>query len=218
MLLLVASVAFFLDANDLLSLDWVQKHRDQLIVFRRDNPLVSAAVYFLVYVLMVSLWMPGATLMTLIGGALFGFWHGLLLVSFASSIGASLAFLLSRLLLGDYAQRRYRDTLKTVREEFARDGPLYLFAMRMAPLVPFVLINLLMGLTPMRVRTFYLVSQVGMLSGTAIYVLAGTHLASIRSMDDVLSIQTGLLLMLLGLSPIVFRKLAEFLQQRKKKP
>ena len=217
LILFVVGVALFLDANGLLNLAWIQKHRDQLILFRSETPVVAAAAYFMTYVMIVSLWLPGATVMTLLGGALFGFWQGLLLVSFASSIGATIAFLLSRLLLGQYVQRRYVDQLTAVREEFNRNGPSYLFAMRMVPMIPFVLINVLMGLTPIRVRTFYLVSQVGMLAGTAIYVFAGAHLASVSSMEDVLSAQTGLLLILLGLSPIVFKKVAEFLRTRKTK-
>ncbi len=144
-----------------------------------SNPLLAGLIYFAGYVVVTALSLPGAAVMTLAGGALFGFWYALLLVSFASSIGATLAFLVSRVLLRDWVQKRFGRHLGAVNAGFEKDGAFYLFSLRLVPLFPFFLINLLMGLLPIRSWPFYWVSQLGMLPGTAVYINAGTQLGQL---------------------------------------
>jgi uncharacterized membrane protein YdjX (TVP38/TMEM64 family) len=144
--------------------------------------------------------------MTVAAGAIFGVWWGVLVVSFASSVGATIAFLIARLLLGDWVQRRFAAYLEPINRGFEREGPFYLFSLRMVPVFPFFIVNLLMGLTRIRVLPFYLVSQLGMLAGTFVFVFAGTQLAGIHTLGDVLSPGLMLALTLLGLFPLVAKK------------
>jgi len=148
-----------------------------------ENPTYTAAIFFIIYVTATALSLPGAAILTLIAGAIFGLCTGLLLVSFASSIGATMAFLVSRTLLRDWVQKKFAHYLKTINEGVAKEGAFYLFTLRLIPAVPFFVINLVMGLTPMKARTFYLVSQVGMLAGTFVYVNAGAELAGVDKLS-----------------------------------
>jgi len=177
--------------------------------------LLTLAAYFLLYVLVTALSLPGAAVMTLAGGALFGFWPALIVVSFSSSLGATLAFLVSRFLLRDWVQARFGERLKAVNAGIEREGAFYLFSLRLVPIFPFFIINLVMGLTPMNAWTFYGVSQIGMLAGTAVYVNAGTQLGQIESLSGILS--PGLLLsfMLLGLFPLATKKGLDMLKEYK---
>ncbi|MCY1126767.1 FAD-dependent oxidoreductase [Frigidibacter sp. RF13] len=182
---------------------------------RAAAPVTVAAIFFAAYVAVTALSLPLAVWMTLAAGALFGFWGGLLLVSFASAIGATLAFLAARYFLRDWVQARLGDRLKAVNEGFARDGSFYLFTLRLIPAIPFFAINLLMGLTTIRPLTFYWVSQVGMLAGTAVYVNAGTRLAAIDSLSGILSPALILSFVLLGVFPWIARAFIATLQRRK---
>ncbi|MEZ5771016.1 MAG: FAD-dependent oxidoreductase [Defluviimonas denitrificans] len=173
--------------------------------WRDGAPLVFAALFFLGYVAVAALSLPLAVWMTLAAGALFGFWGGLILVSFASTIGATLAFLAARYLLRDWVRAKLGARLKAMDAGMGRDGPFYLFTLRLIPIVPFFAVNLLMGLTPIRAVTFYIVSQIGMLAGTAVYVNAGTQLGAIRSAGDLLSLPLLLSFALLGIFPWVAR-------------
>lgn len=217
LLLLAAAIAAFFafDLGRYLSLEALKARQDSLTAFAESHPWQSAAVFFLVYTAVTALSFPGATVMTLAAGAIFGLWRGMLIVSFASSAGATLAFLAARFLLRDAVQRRFGDRLAAFNEGVRRDGAFYLFTLRLVPLFPFFLINLLMGLTPMRTRTFYWVSQVGMLAGTLVYVNAGTQLARISSLKGILS--PGLLLSfaLLGLFPLAARKAVDLFRARR---
>src|SRR5262249_50072969 len=152
-----------------------------------EHLLLAVLIFFLVYVAMTALSLPAAAVLTVLAGALFGRWLGTGVVSLASTLGATLAFLSSRYLFRDWVQRRYPDRLRPINEGVAKDGAFSLFTLRLVPVVPFFLINLGMGLTPMRVTTFALVSWLGMLLGTFLYVNAGTALASIDSPKDILS-------------------------------
>lgn len=178
---------FLLDLGQYLTLDSLKAQQQQLDAFYQANPLVVIAVFFTGYVTLTALSVPGAAIMTLAAGALFGVATGTVLVSFASSIGATLAFLASRYVLRDGVQARFGSRLKPVNEGIARDGAFYLFSLRLVPVFPFFAVNLLMGLTPIRTWTFYWVSQVGMLLGTVVYVNAGTQLAQINSLGDIAS-------------------------------
>ena len=187
--LLVAAVAawFLLDLGHYLTLDQLKAQQAALERFYLANPLVVLAAFFAIYVIVTALSLPGAAIMTLAAGAIFGVATGTLLVSFASSIGATLAFLASRYLFHDAVQSRFGARLRAVNEGVARDGAFYLFSLRLVPVFPFFAVNLLMGLTPIRTWTYYWVSQVGMILGTIVYVNAGTQLARIESLSDVAS-------------------------------
>ncbi|MGQ0530576.1 MAG: FAD-dependent oxidoreductase [Panacagrimonas sp.] len=210
LLALLASAAFAFFAFDLgrfFSLDYFQAQRGQIAQWQAAYPLATAAVFFVVYVTVTALSIPGATVMTLAGGAVFGLFWGLLLVSFASTLGATLAFLVSRSLLRDSIQSRYGDRLKSINDGFARDGGFYLFTLRLVPAVPFFLVNLLMGLTPIRTRTFYWVSQLGMLPGTVVYVNAGTELGELTQLSGIASPSLIGAFVLLGIFPYLARAL-----------
>ncbi|HRP22850.1 FAD-dependent oxidoreductase [Thauera sp.] len=199
--------AFFASGlNRQLDLDTLKAGMDGFAAWREASPLAVAALYFAAYVAVTALSLPGAAVMTLAGGALFGLGWGLLIVSFASTIGATLAFLVSRHLLRDSVQARFGDRLQAINEGIARDGAFYLFTLRLVPVFPFFLINLLMGLTPIRLKTFYWVSQLGMLPGTLVYVNAGTELARIESLSGILSPALLFSFALLGVFPLLARK------------
>lgn len=200
---------------ELLTLDALKARRAELEALVAERPLATAAVYFGVYVLVTALSFPGAAVLTLAGGAMFGLGWGLLLVSFASSLGALLAFLVARYLLRDLVQSRFGAQLAPINEGMRRDGVLYLLTLRLVPVFPFFLVNLLAGLTPIGAGRFYGVSQLGMLAGTAVFVNAGTQLAGISAPGDVLS--PGLLgsFVLLGCFPLLAKALVAGLQRRK---
>ena len=200
---------------DWLSLDTLKAQQVALQQQVDAQPLRAALLYFALYVAVTAVSLPGAAVLTLAAGALFGFWQGLLLVSFASSLGALLAFLAARYLLRDSIQQRFGARLAPINEGVAREGGLYLLSLRLVPLFPFWLVNLLMALTPMRALPFYGVSQLGMLPGTAVYVNAGTQLAAVSSLSDVLSPALLGSFVLLGLFPLLAKGLMGALQRRK---
>ena len=214
-LIVVAVVAFFgLDLGRFFSLAYLKDQQDAFAAYYAANPLQTMLIFFLVYVAVTGLSLPGAAIMTLAGGALFGLWYGVLLVSFASTIGATLAFLVSRFVLRDMVQQRFGKNLKAINDGVEKDGAFYLFALRLVPAFPFFVINLVMGLTPMRVVSFFLVSQVGMFPGTLVYVNAGTQLAQIESLGGLVS--PGLIgsFVLLGLFPLIAKKFVDGLKAR----
>ncbi|MEM9254852.1 MAG: FAD-dependent oxidoreductase [Pseudomonadota bacterium] len=215
LILLAFAVVWYFDIAAYLEFSRLQDSIGQLRDWYRDNPLQAGLLYFLVYVSVAALSIPGAAVMTLAGGALFGFWYALVLVSFASSIGATLAFLASRILLRDWVQARFGQSLRAVNEGFAKDGPFYLFSLRLVPLFPFVAVNLLMGLLPIRTWPFYWVSQIGMLPATAVYVNAGTQLGQLQSASGILS--PGLIgsFLLLAVFPFFARFVLRRLQARR---
>jgi uncharacterized membrane protein YdjX (TVP38/TMEM64 family) len=174
-LLLLAMISYVLfDAQQYLSVGFFQSLYQQ-------QPQITALTFFGLYVLVASFSLPGAALLTMIGGIIFDFWIALLLVSFASTIGATIAFLLSRYLLRDWVQAKFSRYLTTINQGVAEDGGFYLFSLRLIPLFPFWAINLVMGLMPIKATTFYWVSQVGMLAGTAVYVNAGASIGAVES-------------------------------------
>jgi len=207
--LIVGSYLFF-DGQKYLSLDFFQN-------LYKQEPLLTAAVYFVIYVIGTSLSFPGAALLTIIGGMIFGLWVGLLLVSFASSLGATLAFLVSRFLLRDWVQSKFANYLGAVNKGIEKDGAFYLFSLRLIPVVPFLVINLVMGITPMKAVVFYLVSQVGMLAGTAVYVNAGAELGAVEefSTAGILSLPLLLSFALLAIFPFIARAIVGIVQRRK---
>ncbi|RNF36026.1 FAD-dependent oxidoreductase [Paracoccus methylarcula] len=201
--------------NYSLDLDSVRAHLDALQTWRQSNAWTLFALFFLAYVTVTALSLPVALWMTLGAGALFGFWQGLLLASFASAIGASLAFLAARYLLRNWVRAKLGERAATIDTGLKRDGAFYLFTLRLIPIVPFFAINLIMGLSPMRVTTFWLVSQAGMLAGTAVYVNAGTQLAQIDSLSEIVSPALLLSFALLGIFPWIARMFVNILRRRK---
>jgi pyruvate/2-oxoglutarate dehydrogenase complex dihydrolipoamide dehydrogenase (E3) component/uncharacterized membrane protein YdjX (TVP38/TMEM64 family) len=183
--------------------------------YYRDHPAQTIGGYFLVYVLVAGASIPGAVPLTLLGGAVFGLLWGTVIVSFASTLGATLAFLMSRFLLRDFVQRRFEKYMRPINEGVERDGGFYLFTLRLIPAVPFFAINVVMAMTPMRATTFYWVSQLGMLAGTIVYVNAGTQLAAIESPKGILSIGVIGAFLLLGLFPLIAKKAVDAVKARR---
>lgn len=213
-LALIASF-FVFDLGQYLNLEALKAQQASLNAQVSAQPLLAAGIFFVIYVAVTALSLPGAALMTLLGGALFGLGEGFLLVSFASTMGATLAMLSSRFLLRDWVQKRFGKRLASIDQGVERESAFYLFALRLVPLFPFFLINLAMGLTRLPVRTFWWVSQLGMLPGTLVYVNAGRELGQLESLSGILS--PGLIgaFVLLGIFPIIARKLLGLIQARR---
>ena len=208
--------AFFaFDLGRFLSLEQLRASKAAIDAYRDAHPLLASGAFLGIYVAVTALSLPGAVILTLAGGAVFGLLWGLVLVSFASSIGATLAFLTSRLLLRDAIQARFGDKLKPINDGVRKDGAFYLFTLRLVPVFPFFVINLVMGLTPIRAWTFYWVSQVGMLAGTTVYVNAGTELGKLESLAGILSPTLVASFVLLGLFPLIARKAVEKINARR---
>lgn len=198
-----------------LSLDYVKSNQDQFRQYYLENKFQTLTIYFVVYVFVTALSIPGATVLTLAAGGLFGFSTGLFVVSFASSLGATLAFLGSRLLFRDYVQSKFKSQLESINRGFEKDGAFYLFSLRLIPIVPFFVINLVMGLTPIKTFTYYIVSQVGMLAGTAVYVNAGLQLSQLDSLRGIVSFKLLGSFALLGLFPLIAKKIVNIIKSAK---
>ncbi|WP_367988607.1 TVP38/TMEM64 family protein [Vibrio sp. NTOU-M3] len=202
--LLVVTIIFLaMNFGQHLTLENAKAQQLELANFIENNFFIAATTYFFAYVAITAFSIPGAAVVTLLGAALFGFWTSLLLVSFASTIGATLAFLSSRFLLREWVQSKFGDKLTAINNGVEKDGAFYLFSLRLIPVFPFFLINLLMGLTPITTLRFYLVSQLGMLPGTAVYLNAGTQLAQIESLSGIVSPSVLVSFALLGLFPVI---------------
>ena len=206
---------FVFDLGNYFSLDYLKQSQTTFTAAFAENPVQAVAIFFLVYVVATAISLPGATILTLAAGALFGSLLGTVVVSFASSLGATLAMLASRYVLRDSVQKRFGARLSGLNQGLEKDGAFYLFSLRLIPLVPFFMLNLLMGLTNIKTRTFYWVSQLGMFAATLVYVNAGTQLAAINSLNDIAS--PGLLLsfVALGLFPLVAKKVVSVFQNKK---
>jgi uncharacterized membrane protein YdjX (TVP38/TMEM64 family) len=198
-----------------LTLDYLKEQQAAFTALYNGHPVTVIGVYMLIYIVVTALSLPGAVVMTLAGGAMFGLVTGTIVVSFASTIGATLACLVARYLLRDGVQKKFGDKLVKINKGMEKEGGFYLFSLRLVPIFPFFIINLVMGLTSIPLRTFFWVSQLGMLPGTIVFVNAGKELAKIDSLSGILS--PGLLLsfILLGLLPIITKKLLGLLRQRK---
>lgn len=218
LLILIAAVIvgfFYFDLHQLLTLEGLKSGLDTFEAWRAESPLLIGGAFLLLYVIVTALSLPGAAIMTLAAGALFGLGWGLLIVSFASSIGATLAFLVSRYMLQDTVQKRFGDRLKAFNEGIEKEGAFYLFTLRLVPIFPFFLINLLMGLTTIRAVTFYWASQLGMLAGTFVFVNAGTQLGQLESLSGILSPPLLLSFVLLGVFPLIAKKLINIIKARR---
>ena len=206
---------FIFNLGQYLTLEYAHSQLGAIQVYKDQNFASAALIYLAVYVAVAALSIPGAVILTLIGGAIFGLGWGLLIVSFASSIGATLAFLVSRTLLRDWVQSKFGEYLAPINRGIEKDGSFYLFSIRMVPLFPFFIVNLLMGLTPIKTISFYIVSQIGMLLGTAVYINAGSELAQITSLSGLVSGSLLFSLALLGLFPFIARSIVNSSQRNK---
>ncbi|WP_147821320.1 TVP38/TMEM64 family protein [Salidesulfovibrio onnuriiensis] len=206
---------FLFDLGQYLTLEYFKASRDHFTALYETHKLLVLVSYFVIYVISTALAVPGALALSLAGAALFGFWTGLVVISFASSIGASLSFLVSRYLLRDWVQNRFGDKLVRINRGIEEEGAFYLFTLRLIPAFPFFAINLVMGLTPMRLVTYYWVSQVGMLPGTMVFVNAGKELGKIESLSGLISPSLLISFALLGLFPLVTKKVLGWYKTRK---
>ena len=214
--LVVLVVLFFAyDLQQFLTLDYLKAQRDFLQELHDTKTFLFILAYFLFYILLTALNLPGAVFATLAGGMFMGFWPALVVISLASTIGATLACMLSRYLLRDWVRKKFGSRLERVNRGVEEEGAFYLFTMRLIPAIPFFLVNMAMGLTPMRLRTYFWVSQLGMLPGTAVYVNAGTQLGRISSPGDILSWQMLLSFALLGVFPLAAKKVVRSFRARK---
>jgi pyruvate/2-oxoglutarate dehydrogenase complex dihydrolipoamide dehydrogenase (E3) component/uncharacterized membrane protein YdjX (TVP38/TMEM64 family) len=206
---------FVLDLQQIFNLEYFQAQRDVILAYKTEDFWLSSLIYFLLYIIVAALSLPAAAILTIAGGAVFGLAWGLLMVSFASTIGATLAFLLSRTLLRDWVQTRFGRYLKPINDGIERDGAFYLFTLRLIPVFPFFLVNALMALTPISTLSFYVVSQLGMLFGTALYVNVGAELGMATSLPDIFNIGVIRAVVVLAIFPWLAKLLLRILRNRK---
>jgi len=219
-LLIVAAIIFvvilfkLLGLGQYLSLDYLKASQDKFVQLYTNHRFAVIAVYMAIYIVVTALSLPGAAVMTLAGGAMFGFWIGFIVVSFASSIGATLACFVARFLLRDWVQNKLGEKLSAINNGIEKEGAFYLFSLRLVPIFPFFVINLVMGLTTMKLLTFYWVSQLGMLPGTMVFINAGKELGKIESLSGILSPSVIISFVILGLFPITVKKLLYFYKKK----
>jgi uncharacterized membrane protein YdjX (TVP38/TMEM64 family) len=201
------------DLDQFLSLENIKNSQNQLQSLINESYYFYYAVFFIIYIIVTTFALPFAAIKTILAGALFGLIPGVLLTSFASSIGSTLCFLMSRFVLRNYVENKYRKYVEKVNSGISKDGVFYLFFLRLSPIFPFFIINLIFGLTKMKAITFYIISQIGMLIGTVVFVNAGVQLAKINSIDDILSFEIIISFMLIGLVPFIIKKIIERLKK-----
>lgn len=217
LIVVAAAVAafFYFDAGQWLTLEQLKNQQASLEAYRAENPALVALLYILLYIVVTALSLPGAAIMTLSGGAIFGVFWGTIFANISATIGATLAFLIARFILGNWVQEKFGDRIEPINKGIEQDGGFYLFSLRLVPVFPFFIINVVMGLTKIKTFTFFWVSQVGMLAGAAVYANAGTQLAKIDSLSGIAS--PGLLIsfVLLGVFPLIARKALEAFKARR---
>ncbi len=213
--IIVAVIAafFYFDLGQYLNLEYLKSQKDSLNALYSANPVLISAIFFAVYVMVAAFNLPAAGLLTVASGAILGFWNGVIVVSFASTIGATAAFLMTRYLFHDAIQSKFGDRLQTINDGIEREGAFYVFGLRLVPLFPFFVVNSVLGLTKLKTWTFYWASQIGMIAGTAVYVNAGTQLADISSLGDIASPKLLGSFALLGVFPILAKYLLNFLKK-----
>ena len=212
--LILIGVGYYF-SKDYLSFTVLKERQAEFVAYYDANQFQVLLIYFIVYIATTALSLPGAAILTLAAGALFGVVVGSILVSFASSIGATCAFLVARYLVGESLQKKYTKELEKFNTQFDKEGAFYLFALRLVPAFPFFLINILMALTKIKVITFYWVSQLGMLAGTIVYVNAGTQIAKLDSLKGILSPALIASFVLLAIIPFIAKKAVEFMRKKR---
>ncbi|MBT4836269.1 MAG: TVP38/TMEM64 family protein [Methylococcales bacterium] len=214
--LIAVSIAFFIafDIKQYLTLEFIQSQQTTINEYTQNNFITSAITFFIIYVITTAFSLPGAVVLTLFGGAIFGLLWGTLIISFASTIGATIAFLISRFILGKTIQHKFASNLKTINEGIEKEGAIYLLTLRLIPAFPFFIINLLMGLTKIKTFTYYWVSQIGMLAGTLVYVYAGQQFSTLTNLSGIMTPKIILAFVLLASFPFLARKLIEIIKKR----
>ena len=198
-----------------LSLEFMQSQLGKINEYREANPLTSVLLFAAVYITATAASIPGALVLTLLGGAIFGFWLGSLVVVISATIGATIAFLLARYLFDDFVQQKFGDKLKPIRDNFRKEGAMYLFSMRLVPVFPFFAINLLMGLTSIKTSTYAIASLIGMAPGTMVFINAGTQLAKLESLKGLLSPAIIASFVLLAVFPYIAKYLMQWIKSRR---
>jgi len=211
--LLSIIAGFFFDIGQYLSFETIKEQHEKLILLIESNFIFYFILFFFIYIIVTAFALPFAAIKTVLAGALFGLIPGVILTSFASSIGSTLCFLMSRFVLRDFVQNKYSKYLDKINKGIKEDGIYYLFFLRLSPIFPFFIINLVFGLTKMKTMTFYVISQIGMLIGTVIFVNAGVQLSKINSMSDILSFNLILSFILIGLVPLIIKKLIQIIKK-----
>jgi uncharacterized membrane protein YdjX (TVP38/TMEM64 family) len=216
LILVGAFVLFFVfDLDRYFDFDYIKSQQASFQAYYQENPTETVGIFFVIYVVSTALSFPGASMLTLAAGALFGLLWGTVIVSFASTIGATLAFLAARLLFRDFVQSKFSDSIRPINEGVEKEGAFYLFTLRLVPVFPFFAVNLLMGLTPISTFTYFWVSQIGMFLGTIVYINAGVQLAELDSLEGILSFELLSAFVLLGVFPLIAKKIIEKLKQMK---
>jgi uncharacterized membrane protein YdjX (TVP38/TMEM64 family) len=215
-LAVIVTTFFAFDLGEYFTLSYIKQSQEQFVAYYAEHRILVIGVYMLIYIVMAALSLPGAAVMTLLGGVLFGLMVGTIAVSFASTIGATLACFVARFLLRDWVQDKIGAKLQPINKGVEQEGVLYLFTMRLIPAFPFWLVNLAMGLTKMPLMTFYWVSQIGMLPGTLVYVNAGKELGKLDSLAGIVSPTLILSFALLGIFPLVVKKLMGWYTSKRK--
>ena len=205
---------FVLPVNEFLTLEYLQQQRRAIVDFYLAHPTLFIATYILIYIVLTGLSIPSATGLTLIGGAVFGFRTGIVVILIASTLGAICAFILARYVLRDYVQTKFSQQLQQINRGVEEEGAFYLFGLRVAPVVPYFVVNFVMALTPIRIWTYYWVTQLGMLPGTILYVNSGKELGNLQSLSGILSWSLILSLVALGLFPLVAKKFVDLIRKR----
>lgn len=206
-------VGFFFDIGQYLSFETIKEQHEKLILLIDSNFIFYFILFFFIYIIVTAFALPFAAIKTVLAGALFGLIPGVILTSFASSIGSTLCFLMSRFVLRDFVQNKYSKYLDKINRGIKEDGIYYLFFLRLSPIFPFFIINLVFGLTKMKAMTFYTISQIGMLIGTVVFVNAGVQLSKISTMSDILSFNLILSFILIGLVPLIIKKLIQIIKK-----
>ena len=213
--IILVALFFIFDLGQYLNLEYLKEKQAVMDDYHEREPVTTTVSFFFLYVIITGLSLPGAAILTLAAGAIFGLLWGTVISSFASTIGATLAFLFSRYLFRESIQGRFADKLTAVNRGMDEEGAFYLFTLRLVPIFPYFIINLVMGLTTIRALTFFLVSQAGMLAGTIVYVNAGTQIAKIEQLKDILSPGLILSFVLLGIFPLLAKKTVDYMKKRK---
>ncbi|MBX2870371.1 MAG: TVP38/TMEM64 family protein [Acidiferrobacterales bacterium] len=213
---IVAIGAFLLfGPRHYLSLEFMQSQLGRINEYREANPITSVLLFAAVYITATAASIPGALVLTLLGGAIFGFWLGSLVVVISATIGATIAFLLARYLFDDFVQQKFGDKLKPIRENFRKEGAMYLFSMRLVPVFPFFAVNLLMGLTSIKTSTYAIASLIGMAPGTMVFINAGTQLAKLESLKGLLSPAMIASFVLLAVFPYIAKYFMQWIKSRR---
>jgi uncharacterized membrane protein YdjX (TVP38/TMEM64 family) len=203
----LVAVAYKFGLHEKLSLEYLKSSQNEILSEYATNPALVLGIFAAIYIVVTALSLPGAAVLTLGAGGLFGLWVGTVVVSFASTIGATLACMASRFLFRDWVQNKFHSQIQPINEGISKEGAFYLFTLRLIPVFPFFMINLIIGVTPMKLSTFFWVSQVGMLAGTLVFVNAGKELSKIESLSGILSPNLILSFVILGLFPLITKKI-----------